>query len=331
MILILNTESEASCDLVTDWLDYYSADFSRLDETDLVEEENFLNLFDDNSFVTNMTRKLKLNDVKTIWFRKFGFYAEKKIDNIYSFGVQIDTVNHLKNEYNSYLTIFLKILNLNKNIKWLTNPLILNSNKMEQLLAAKSNCLSVPQTIITSNKKVLLKFYKNNNKQIICKTIKDISHLKSPVKDYYLLMYTNEINAENLNVIPESFFPSLFQVKIVKEMEIRSFYLDGIFYSMAIFSQNDTKTSVDFRRYNIGKQNRMVPYKLPLEIEIKLKNTFETLKLDTGSADLIKTAEGDYVFLEINPSGQYGFVSYCCNYHLDKKVAKHLIKLNNER
>ncbi len=45
-------------------------------------------------------------------------------------------------------------------------------------------------------------------------------------------------------------FPSLVQKKIIKEFEVRSFLLDGEFYSMAIFSQRDKKTAVDYRNYN---------------------------------------------------------------------------------
>ena len=57
-----------------------------------------------------------------------------------------------------------------------------------------------------------------------------------------------------------SFAPSLFQSKIEKKYEIRSFYLKGKFYSMAIFSQNDTQTEIDFRRYNDFVPNRTIPY-----------------------------------------------------------------------
>lgn len=40
---------------------------------------------------------------------------------------------------------------------------------------------------------------------------------------------------------------------------------------MAIFSQNDDQTKVDFRNYNINKPNRNVPFMLPNELESKIK------------------------------------------------------------
>nr|BFF38227.1 hypothetical protein BACY1_00320 [Tenacibaculum mesophilum] len=121
------------------------------------------------------------------------------------------------------------------------------------------------------------------------------------------------------------FFPSLVMEKIEKDLEIRTFYLDGNFYSMAIFSQSSKQTMVDFRKHNDKKPNKTEPYKLPKTIEEKLEKLFNKLGLNCGSVDLIVDTKGDFVFLEINPVGQYGMVSIPCNYNLDKIIAKYLI------
>ncbi len=36
---------------------------------------------------------------------------------------------------------------------------------------------------------------------------------------------------------------------------------------------------------------------------------------------MILTPEGKYVFLEINPEGQFGMVSHPCNYYLERELA----------
>jgi glutathione synthase/RimK-type ligase-like ATP-grasp enzyme len=82
---------------------------------------------------------------------------------------------------------------------------------------------------------------------------------------------------------------------------------------------------IDYRNYNYGKPNRFVPIVLPIEIEQKLHALMEVLQLNTGSIDLIYTKNNEYVFLEVNPVGQYGgMVSEPGNYYLDKIIAKHL-------
>jgi glutathione synthase/RimK-type ligase-like ATP-grasp enzyme len=138
-------------------------------------------------------------------------------------------------------------------------------------------------------------------------------------------MFTELIKKDELSKISNTFFPSLFQEALQKEIEIRTFYLDGKCYSMAIFSQLDHQTMVDFRMYNNENGNRNLPYKLPENLELKIKKLMKSLELNTGSIDIIKTKDGRFVFLEVNPWGQYGMVSDPCNYNLDEKIAKYLV------
>lgn len=105
-------------------------------------------------------------------------------------------------------------------------------------------------------------------------------------------------------------------------------FFEKKFYSMVIFSQNNEKTKVDFRNYDREKPNKVGPYKLPKNIESKLIKLMETIGLNTGSIDLVKGLDGDYYFLEVNPSGQFGMTSFPCNYNLHKKVANYLITNN---
>ena len=56
----------------------------------------------------------------------------------------------------------------------------------------------------------------------------------------------------------------------------------------------------------------------------------EALGLVMGSIDLIRSTEKEYVFLEVNPSGQFEMVSLPCNYHLEEKIANYLIRKKNK-
>jgi glutathione synthase/RimK-type ligase-like ATP-grasp enzyme len=93
---------------------------------------------------------------------------------------------------------------------------------------------------------------------------------------------------------------------------------------MAILSQNDEQTKIDFRHYNAQKPNRNVPYLLPEEISIKIDRLMKKLRLKTGSVDMIVTGADEFFFLEVNPVGQFLNVSHTCNYNLEKKVAAYL-------
>jgi ATP-GRASP peptide maturase of grasp-with-spasm system len=135
--------------------------------------------------------------------------------------------------------------------------------------------------------------------------------------------YTELLEQDFINDnIDNQFFPSLVTACVEKQLEIRSFYLAGQFFSMAIFSQSDEKTKIDFRKYT---NNRSEPYQLPAAIEDKLELIYKELDLNCGSADLILDKSGNYIFLEINPVGQFGMTSEPCNYNLHQIIAKYLI------
>jgi len=133
------------------------------------------------------------------------------------------------------------------------------------------------------------------------------------------------VNDDLVSNSTDIFFPSLIQDYIEKKYELRIFYLRGSFYSMAIFSQNDAKTKVDFRNYNSDIPNRKVPFKLDQEQESKLKLLMETININCGSIDMIVTKDNSFYFLEVNPIGQFGMLSKPCNYSLEKIISQDLM------
>src|SRR5699024_11613139 len=112
---------------------------------------------------------------------------------------------------------------------------------------------------------------------------------------------------------------------IEKQFEVRVFYLKGECFSKAIFSQNDQQTAEDYRNYNIEKPNRIIPFQLPVKIIKKTKKLMDEVGLDTGSLYFIVTKNNQYIFLEINPIGQFADFYYQCNCPLEKQVVKELL------
>lgn len=160
----------------------------------------------------------------------------------------------------------------------------------------------------------------------MAKPVSDITMLSDRDYNSMLMLYVGKISMKEIIQEENERFPfTLFQVYIDKEFEVRSFFLDGNFYSIAIFSQNDSQTRIDFRNYNRKKPNRTIPFNLPEDIKKRLLCFLKKAKLRMGSFDLIKSTKGQYYFLEINPVGQFGMVSFPGNFYLEKRLAKYLI------
>jgi len=203
----------------------------------------------------------------------------------------------------------------------LSTPGRTGRNKLSVLQLAAAQGLRIPATLITNDRGHLRSFLGEHGR-VVTKPIGNCMSVDLP--DSNFLMFTSAVEEELLDRLPPRFFPSLFQERVEKAYELRVFVLDGRCWSMAMFSQRSEQTSVDFRGDYGSGTSRSVPYRLPAEVEQRVLRTMEAVKLRTGSVDLIRTPEGEYVFLEINPVGQFGMVSIPCNYYLERHVARYL-------
>jgi len=204
----------------------------------------------------------------------------------------------------------------------------LKTNKLINLEVAKQFGLSVPDTLISNDVDSILEFVKRNN-VVISKPLSINSGSFWHGRYFYKYSIgTKLITLEELEEVKakkKNFQPTLFQKYVDKDFEIRSFYFNGQFYSMAIFSQSNPKTRIDFRNYDQTLPNRNVPFKLPSEVEEKLTKLMIALEYDSGSFDIIYR-NGEYIFLEINTVGQLSWVSKNCNYQIEKEIANEIIR-----
>lgn len=304
MILIISNEKEYSTSDIISWLLYFSKKIFRINRNENVVVENILvNNQDVSCKVKIKENSIDIFDVGSYFYR----HGELKLD----FKITKEnewTAKFLSQEWET-LSDFLVMLLEKK--KFLGNYFAGNPNKLIQLEMAKECGLNIPTTCITSLKSVLSNY--KAKEQWITKAIQE-----------NFFTSTQIVSDDKVNAISDTFFPSLIQTNIDKKYELRIFFINNDYYAMAIFSQADEQTKVDFRNYNLSKPNRNVPFKLPFEILNKLKSLMKTMNLNTGSIDMIVDKNNDYYFLEVNPVGQFGMVSYPCNYHLEKKIAQYL-------
>ena len=320
MILILSTPNDFDTKEVIDWLIHKRAVFFRLNDEDLMngQVEFYYNpKHIDQSYFKQDQCLIYLKDFNIIWFRKFGFLKNYEEE----FGSNSDLVKYMYSEFSILRTTILDILN---HKKWLCKRTNMPS-KLKVLEIAHSCRLKIPDSLVTSSKEKLNLFFHQNKCSMITKSLGEGKNL---VYDNFVFPFFT-LKMESINQIGDKFSPSFIQKRIEKKYELRIFYIDGNFYSMVIFSQNNPKTIEDFRNYDLENPNRFEPYTLPRNIQVKLNKMMNLLGLNTGSIDMIKATDDNYYFLEINPSGQFGMTAAPCNYPLYELVADYLIKNQN--
>lgn len=328
MICIFSSTIDMSTADVTRWLHH-------LGETDVLffcadhhsDDTISVNLNEDDLIVQFGDRRAMLSEIGATWYRKGGNWLSGQF--FYTdFEGHEQLTQHVNRKIANEQRVLLEYLHalLEERVPALGSAARAELNKLVVLRTARALGLRTPDFHVINRKADLLRLLEISPGWIT-KSLSDGIYLfdrKTLGRGYF--SYTEKLDAARVAELPEVFTPSLVQEQIEKQYELRVFYLDRRCYAMAIFSQRDQQTAVDFRKYNEEKPNRFVPYQLPEDIETKLGQLFRALGLNTGSADILVDRNGDSVFLEINPVGQFSMVSAPCNYYLEKEVASTLIR-----
>ncbi len=329
MLLIFSKlKLEPSTEDVIDWLDCMSVPWLRINGEDWEGEQSYairLGKKNNSAELSIGEKKISAEKIDLVWYRRsHGGGTADYLNQLSDRSLSEDLRNYLDSEVLHAAGAF--------NIQcgsatWIDHPSKIFVSKMKMLRIAVNCGLEIPETLVTNCKSKLLEFSRDYS-FVITKSIQDSWGIKSHNANY--VFYTQKLTNSVIRKQKDVFFPTLVQEGLEKQYEIRCFHLDGENYSMAIFSQLDKKTQVDFRQYNNQTPNRTVPFKLPKIIEKKINQLMNALELISGSIDIVKTIDGRYVFLEVNPVGQFGMTSIPCNYYLEKKIAEFLCKTKCE-
>lgn len=328
VICIFSTSGDASTTDVIKWLHYLNyRDVIRINSNDPVNNEQIkIDIDNENFFFTINGRVVYLNEIDAVWYRK----GTNWLADLF-YPVKVEDHERLTNYLNYKLrSEEIKLAEYIHSIIENTVPVLGTSskgdlNKLIVLSAAKKAGLLVPDFYVSNHKNGIENIF-NHTPDLITKAMSDGLYLfDNTEKNTGYFSYTEKVDKDLMNTIPDRICPSLLQKNIHKKYEVRVFFLQNQCYSMAILSQLDEQTKTDFRKYNEKKPNRFVPFQLPADIDQKIKNLFTALNLNTGSVDLMVDEKEDFYFLEINPVGQFGMMSSPCNYFLEKEVALNLL------
>lgn len=83
-------------------------------------------------------------------------------------------------------------------------------------------------------------------------------------------------------------------------------------------------TRHDWRHYD-NERATYAPHTLPTAIEALCVRLLRVLNLSFGAIDMVLTPAGEYIFLEINPSGQWGWIEDLTGLPISNAVAELLV------
>ncbi len=186
--------------------------------------------------------------------------------------------------------------------------------KVYQLRVAQDVGLTIPETLITNNVKDATEFISQfSQDQVIYKAF---SATEQHWRETRLLREDALRQLENVR-----YAPVIFQEYIDAVYDIRLTVIGDDIFAAAIHSQ-DTSYKIDFRMEMDRAKMEVVD--VPTAVQEQLLQLMRRLGLEYGAIDMRKTAEGQWVFLEINPAGQYLFIEHKTQQPISKALANHL-------
>lgn len=114
--------------------------------------------------------------------------------------------------------------------------------------------------------------------------------------------------------------PTIFQPLIQKRVDVRATFVGEELFVAEIDSQTDAAAMVDWRR----TANPSLPHRrarLPSEVELASRRLMKELGLIFGALDFIRTPDDRWIFLEVNPNGQWLWLDDMLEFGITDAVA----------
>ena len=304
MILIVTNKRDYTADYLISELNRQRIKFARFNTEDFPEKTilSFKLAADSVSgYLEINSEKINLVNITSIWYRR---PTKSELSNL-AFD---ETSNDFAvNESWECLQGLWRVLDC----FWVSNPdkLYRAEFKPLQIKLAANLGFVVPTTLITNSPDNAKFFYDRHSKSIIYKPLKH-SQL---VRDEELgLIYTSRVTEDEVAKIDNlQLAPGIFQPYICKAFEVRVTVVGEKVFSVKLDTQDVPEALTDWRRVDASKITH-TPHKLPSDIEEKSIELVKKLELAFGAIDLIYTPEGKYIFLEINPNGQWAWIQQFC-------------------
>lgn len=214
-------------------------------------------------------------------------------------------------------------------IRWVNDPerSADAENKLRQLRVAADVGLIIPRTLTTNDPDQARGFFNELDGNMVAKLLKPLTiSMGAPS----VFVYTSDVRAEDLveaEMLRHS--PMVFQERIRKDIELRIAYVDGKCFVGAIDASSSVAGQTDWRLSEPG-ECPWLEAEIPQDIAQKLGALMRKLDLVYGAIDLIRTPDGEHVFLEVNPGGEWGMLERDLNLPISEALADALLKTSGD-
>ena len=195
-------------------------------------------------------------------------------------------------------------------------------NKQRQLRVASQAGLRIPRTLITNDPAAARQFFVETEGRMVAKLLRPLTvSMGSPD----LFVYTSQVREVDLSDAESlRHSPMVFQELIPKSHELRIIWVAGEAFTGALDASDTSRGKTDWRLAT-PEECRWHKAELPVEVSSGLQVLMSELGLVFGAIDLICTPAEQYVFLEVNSSGEWGMLERDLGLPIADAIARALL------
>ncbi|MDD9939094.1 MAG: hypothetical protein OXT09_36235 [Myxococcales bacterium] len=288
MIVIWTTAADTSSDRVVSALEREGATYLRLDIDAQAADENGVEWNSQaGGALVSGGHRCKASDVSAIYYRRP--YVSEVTDDARDFATH------------EALYFTRCVLLRATSARWMSHPsrVLEAENKLWQLSVAEASGMSVPRTLVSSDPRQALDFYLLCDRDVVCKP-GFAGFVRSPTpRAVYTWRLGEDLTQMDLESVRAA--PTLLQERVEKVADIRVTHVGGEAIAVRIRSPPGT---LDWRQEIDGD----LAYELaavPSGVARGMSEVLRRLGLTYGAFDFAETPDGSWVFLEVNPVGQW--------------------------
>lgn len=197
-----------------------------------------------------------------------------------------------------------------KSARWVNSPWAASraNSKMAQLRLAPRCGLTIPRTLISNAPDEIRAFLSRHRGEIVLKSL-----IPYTVTNEGLTKYIMTVKVPADAVLDDEHLSgqmSIYQVYARKQYEVRLLIFGDHAYALKIRSAKKGEETVDWRTLSPSKEH-FSPIEAPAEVVTACRRLMDQLGIAFGCFDFVVSPQGDYVFLEVNESGDFLWMEEC--------------------
>jgi glutathione synthase/RimK-type ligase-like ATP-grasp enzyme len=242
--------------------------------------------------IRNAHQAVALDDICAAWYRRARNLFEGRRLSL--------TSERLDNYVRAQSTATLAALCECLDTLWVGHPHKLRRAEVKalQLVKASEAGLKTPHTLI-SNNPAQVKSFVDALSDSECAVKPLVALGVTDQQGYRLPLTTTLPRGHSLESVAAA--PTIFQPYVEKAFELRCVVIGERIFAAKIHSQATEATRTDWRA---GEPEHEL-FALPGHIKASIRRLMYSFGLNFASLDMIVTPDGEFVFLELNPNGQW--------------------------